>query len=208
MRVAVMNHERLAYLLGNVDVRAEPLELYVMRCVIPVKIQPGLADGAYFRPRRQGGDLGQHGLALCGSRGCRASLVRVDCDGGKYTGERGRTLDGPARGRGVAANCDDLRDTCVSSLRERIGHSHVDHVEMTMAVERGSWQWQRLSSSRPANPLAGAESLRHWAVRQRLSSLASSSSTTEVSSLANSGTGVLSAVPGLIGAELHRWSVR
>src|SRR5215469_2113837 len=208
MRVAVMNHQRLAYLLGNVDVRAEPLELYVVRCVIPVKVQPGLANGAYFRPHRQGCDFGQHGLTLCGSRGCRASLVRVDCDSGEHTGERGRALDSPARGRGVAADRDDLRDTCVSSLRERLGHSHVDHVEMTMAVERGSRQWLWIGSARPANPLAGAESLRPWAVRQRLSSLASSSSTTEVSSLANSGTGVLSAVPGLIGAELHRWSVR
>jgi hypothetical protein len=104
-----------------------------------------------------------------------------------------------------------------------------------VAVERRPWQRFRVRRGRPADALPRAETGRAeafwtepvardrtagtglsgtrpapWAGRRRhaFSSLASSSAATDGGSLANSGVGWVSLVPGLIGADSQRAAVR
>ena len=53
VRVPVVDHQRLACLLGDLDVRPEPVSLHLRRGVVPVVVQPGLTDRPDLRQRGQ-----------------------------------------------------------------------------------------------------------------------------------------------------------
>jgi hypothetical protein len=75
-----VDHERLADLLGDIDVRAEPVALQLRRGIVPVVVEPGLTDRSDLREGRQPRDLGLRGLPPGRRRGCGRRLVRVNRD--------------------------------------------------------------------------------------------------------------------------------
>jgi len=81
VRVPVVDHQRLAGLLGYVNVRAEPVPLHLRGGVVPVVVEAGLADRAHLRQRGQLGDLGQYLVPVRGRGGDRGRLVGVDRHG-------------------------------------------------------------------------------------------------------------------------------
>jgi len=63
VRVAIVDHQRLARPLGDLDVRAEPVPLQPWRRALPVVVQPGLADRTNLRQPREPRDLVQCRIA-------------------------------------------------------------------------------------------------------------------------------------------------
>ncbi len=80
VRLTVVDDQRLARLLGEADVRAEPLLLHAALRPVAVIVEARLADRAHLRQTGQARDLLER--AIFGAAG----LVRVDRDRGSDGG--------------------------------------------------------------------------------------------------------------------------
>ena len=101
VRVPVVDHQRLAQALGEVDVPAERALLGVPGAVVPVVVETGLADGDH---PRVGGEPLDLGAVVVGERG-RAGRVQGDGGGDAVVPVRG--VDHPAGAREVVGDGDD-----------------------------------------------------------------------------------------------------
>ena len=187
-------------MLGDRDVRAEPVPLHHRARVLPVVVQPGLADRPHPFQHRQLRDLGQHLLTLRrGGRGGRG-LVGMHRDRRVEAGVLGRASRRPVRGRQVDADGDDPRDARRPRRGQYLGGRALDQVQVAVAVQGDTGQrLRRRHAGRGGQPvprLAGSGHDR--------SSRANSSSMTDVSSLANSGSGRDSGTPGRTGTLSQR----
>ncbi len=100
VRVPVVDHQRLAHPLGQIDVPAEVLLLLGRRRAVPVVVQPGLADGDDPGVACQPLELV---VVVVGQPG---DLGRVDRDRGPDVGVPLGGGDAPARGRDGVADRD------------------------------------------------------------------------------------------------------
>ena len=217
VRVAVVDHQRLASLLGDVDVRPEPVPLDGRRCAVPVVVEPSLADSADLRQRGEPGDLGQHGVLLRRAGRSRGGLLRVDGHRGVDVVERGCAvllLIGTTERRSRPS--PSCRCRMGSRLGQHLGHRLVQHVQVAVAVEGRRRQWLRRPRARLADAGARSESGRLRPAACPDPAPAAELSVTcapcwpvprprpSGSSFGNSGTGGASAVPGRIGSDSQR----
>jgi len=137
VRVPVVDHQRLAGPLGDLDVLAEPPALHVGGGVVAVVVQAGLADGDDPRQRGEGLDVSERL-----GRG-RLGLVGMDGHGGMEPLVLARPPRRPARGFQVGADRDDADNARGPGRRHHFRYRQVDHVQVSVAVERGPGQRRR-----------------------------------------------------------------
>ena len=206
VRLAIVDHQRLAHPLGQRDVPAEVLLLRGRLGAVPVVVQPRFADGHH---PRVGGQPLEFGVAVVVQP---VDLGGVDRDGGVDVGVLPRRRHAPLRRRDRVADRDRREHPGRPRVRHRLrderrvrGHACLvrHRVEVRMRVEhRRVESWPRCGDlvgvSRRSAAKPGGGRGRHWP------NLPSSSSTTDGSSLVNTGVGAASGRPTSIGADSHR----
>ncbi len=103
VRVAIVDHQRLARPLGDLDVRAEPVPLQPWRRAVAIVIKAGLADRPDLRQRCEPRDLVE--CRIPGGLGS-GGLVRVDRHRGVHVSVLGGASRRPLGRLDIAADSD------------------------------------------------------------------------------------------------------
>ena len=124
VRVAGVDHERQAQLVGQLDLRGEHAALVVGRGVVAVEVEADLAQRDHPRPGQQRAHRVHVGLG---------GLVRVPADDRPHAGMAGGQLH-----RLLAADREDALDAGGGSLGDRGVGALLAALEVRMGVDHGS----------------------------------------------------------------------
>ena len=144
VRVPVVDHQRLGGLLGQRDVRAEPVLLDVVGRVVPVVVETGLADRPDLGQRGQLGQFFEHLIAIRGL----GRLVRVDGHRRVDLVMVGRGGHRRVAGRQVGADRDHSGDAGRGRLGEHVFDRAEHQVQVAVRVERAGRQRRRIGGGR------------------------------------------------------------